>query len=599
MKPRSRCCRSSLSQVADLKVPARTSSFAFKGKAEDVRGIGATLGVANLLEGSVQKSGDEVRITAQLVRTSDGTHVWSKHFDRKLTDVFKIQDEIATEVVGALKVSLVGNAEQRLIQKRTENVAAYQEYLKGIALMPERKVADLRAAAAHFQRAVELDPGFARAYVGVGDAYALLSEYGSVTEEERNRGRQYIERALELAPELGEAHASLAARLAGADDLVGAEREYKRAIELAPSYATAYHWYSELLQDPLARPDEALAMATRAVALDPLSPVLQMNLADMQAAAGHQADARATVTRLAAAHPEYALAHRAEAQYAAIAGDLVAALRAMQAHDRADPDAIGYGLARCEILFDFGARDAMHACVADFARRAPAHPRVLHAQAEIASVDGELERSVALYESTPQIDPVDHAVALLRVRRAPEALKLLETIAPKLTQGPAPELSSQQRPLAAVVGATLLQIEGAQGRGRALVEQALAAKGAPSNRVGGTDDGWFEPICFELLGRRNEALAALQHQIAAGRFVRFTHIDWEPLLKPLRSDPRWRRPRGCCRRARVRRSAGTCAGLSGASPLRDAPWPARLTMLDVLARPIRPRRGAPCRSSPN
>src|SRR5262249_51902403 len=166
-----------LAEVPNLKVVARTSSFAFKGKADDVRKIGGALGAATLLEGSVQRAGDAVRITAQLVKATDGTHLWSKHFDRQLADVFKIQDEVATEVVQALQVSLPAADQQRLTQKRTENVEAWQEYLKGISLLPNRRVADMRAALRHFERAIELDAGFAHAYVAAADTYGLLAEY--------------------------------------------------------------------------------------------------------------------------------------------------------------------------------------------------------------------------------------------------------------------------------------------------------------------------------------------------------------------------------------------------------------------------------------
>ena len=130
-----------LAQVPDLKVIARTSSFAFKGKPTDIREVGRKLGAAHVLEGSVQQAGDTVRITVQLIRAKDGTHLWSQRYDRKLNDVFKIQDEIATSVVDALAMNLPETTQKRLVQKRTDNVAAYDEYLKGIALMPRRDVA--------------------------------------------------------------------------------------------------------------------------------------------------------------------------------------------------------------------------------------------------------------------------------------------------------------------------------------------------------------------------------------------------------------------------------------------------------------------------
>ena len=154
-----------LARVPDLKVIARTSSFAFKGKSEDVRKIGKALDATHLLEGSVQQSGQRLRITVQLIRTRDGAHLWSQRYDRQLADVFDVQDEVATEIVKAMQLALPATATARPMRAGgTENVAAYQEYLRGIALLPMRRVQDMQAAVGHFERAIELDPRYAMAY---------------------------------------------------------------------------------------------------------------------------------------------------------------------------------------------------------------------------------------------------------------------------------------------------------------------------------------------------------------------------------------------------------------------------------------------------
>src|SRR5688500_15580659 len=240
-----------LAQVPELKVIARTSSFAFKGKHADVREIGRALGAAHLLEGSVQQAGDTLRITAQLVRTSDGSHLWSKRFDRRRADVFAIQDEIATEVVRAIHGALPAAQQARLVRTRTDNVAAYDEYLKGIALLPQRNRAGLGKALAHFERAIELDPGYARAHAMAGTAALLLRTYGDESREIERRIPRHIDRALELAPDLGEAWVARGAQLESAEDFGGAEKAYRRGLELAPSYATAPQWLGEFYQDQL------------------------------------------------------------------------------------------------------------------------------------------------------------------------------------------------------------------------------------------------------------------------------------------------------------------------------------------------------------
>ncbi len=276
-----------LAQVHDLKVIARTSSFAFKGKAIDMREIGRALDAAHLLEGSVQQAGNTVRITAQLIRARDGTHLWSHRYDRELTDVFKIQDEIAGEVVKALQLALPAAEQKRLTGKRTENVAAYQEYLHGNALLPNRRMPEMRKALAHFERAIALDPGYAAAYSAAGMTLALLRNYGGeLSADEANRRLRYSEQALKLDPGLGEAYATRAALREHQLDLKGAEEDYRRAIELSPNFATGLQWYAKFLINQLGETGRALPFIERAAELDPLSPVIRNELATVLATSG-------------------------------------------------------------------------------------------------------------------------------------------------------------------------------------------------------------------------------------------------------------------------------------------------------------------------
>ena len=530
-----------LAQVPDLKVAARTSSFAFKGKPQDVRGIGAALGVAHLLEGSVQKAGDQVRITAQLVQASDGTHLWSKHFDRQLADVFKIQDEIATEVVGALQIALGKAAQQHLTQKRTENVEAYQEYLKGIALLPRRKVAEMREAAAHFERAIVLDPTFAKAYVGASDVYRLLGYYGSRSDEERARIRPHLDRALELAPELGEAHASLGGVFLFAGNATDAEREFLRAIALTPSYAPAYLGYGGLLRNELGRYEEALVLHQRAAALDPLSPVLQLNLALSLQATGRLSEAQAVLAKLVLDQPQYASAYRIQAGIAAEQGDLVGALRAMREHDARDPDAIPKALDRCDMLRQFGATPEADRCVAEFVRRAPGQPSVLQAQALQRSTAGDLGAALTLLDRAGDSALWTRAWVLVRLDRAAEALTVYRKLAPQLLASPAPALNITQADRALDVGAALLRT-GAQSQGRALIKSALPllATRQPGPFFS-TVPPWRVVLGHELLGEREQAFAALERRVAGGDFIGLYLLDADPLLADLRADPRYER----------------------------------------------------------
>jgi serine/threonine-protein kinase len=265
-----------LAQVNDLRVAARTSSFSFKGKSPDVAAVGAKLKVATVLEGSVRKADTKLRITAQLINVADGYHLWSERYDREMDDVFAIQDEIATTIVDRLKVKLVGRSHEPLVKPPTENLEAYQLYLKGRHLWNRRNKAGLEQAVEYFEQAIEEDSRFALAYSGLADAYLLLGSYGHVSRAEaHSRAKAAAEQALALDDTLAEAHTSRGQVLRSERDWHGEEQEYRRAIELNPSYATAHQWYATLLC-ALGRMDEALAEIRRAEELDPLSHAISV-----------------------------------------------------------------------------------------------------------------------------------------------------------------------------------------------------------------------------------------------------------------------------------------------------------------------------------
>jgi tetratricopeptide (TPR) repeat protein len=282
---------------------------------------------------------------------------------------------VATEVVHALEVSLPASDQQRLTQKRTENVEAYQEYLKGITLMPGRKVDEMRAAVQHFERAIALDANYARAYVAAADAYSLLDEYAQISAEEKSRIGTYVGRALALAPDLGEAHASHGTQLLQFDgDLEGAEREFRRATELAPSYASAFQWYGELLAYQMHDFPAAERMLRHAVTLDPLSPIVQDQLAQPLIASNRLDAARVELDKLLREHPDFAQGYTTRARLAGAQGDLVAALRALREHAARDPAALGRLRDRCFVLERFGAIESARACVQDLIGRWPTRP---------------------------------------------------------------------------------------------------------------------------------------------------------------------------------------------------------------------------------
>jgi TolB-like protein/Tfp pilus assembly protein PilF/predicted Ser/Thr protein kinase len=264
-----------LVKLEGLRVAARTSAFQFKGREGDVKTIGARLGVETVLEGSVRKSGDRLRITAQLVNVQDGFHLWSEKYDRDLEDIFAIQDEISLAIVDRLRVRLLGEERATLVKRYTADKEAHNLYLKGLYFWNRRLEGGMKKAMEHFRLAVERDPGYALAYVGIADTYSSTGFLGYLPPGEAfPRAREAASRALQIDEALGEAHASLAFINMMFDwDWEAAERGFERAIELNPSYATVHQWYG-LYLSLMGRFDEGIVEAERARELDPLSPLV-------------------------------------------------------------------------------------------------------------------------------------------------------------------------------------------------------------------------------------------------------------------------------------------------------------------------------------
>jgi serine/threonine protein kinase/Tfp pilus assembly protein PilF len=265
----------SLSNIKDLWIPARASSFSFKGRNLGIRQIGQQLGVDNLLEASVQVIGDRLRITPKIIKVNDGSQIWSNQYDRQMEDVFAIQDEIAREIVKALKITLLGEKEAPLVRSYTGDTEAYQIYLKGRFYWDKRTAEGMRKSIEYFEQAIEKDPSYALAYVGIADSYITLVMWRVLPAKEAfPKAKQAAMKALEIDDSLGEAHNSLATVKYGFDwDWKEAEKEFKRAIELSPSYATAHQWYGEFLTFR-GRFDEGLKEMRRAQELDPLSLII-------------------------------------------------------------------------------------------------------------------------------------------------------------------------------------------------------------------------------------------------------------------------------------------------------------------------------------
>ncbi len=262
----------SLARLNRLSVASRTSTFAFKGKDADIREIGGQLNVESVLEGSVRKVGDRLRVTAQLVNVADGYNLWSEKYEREVGDVFAIYDEIAQAIVDKLQVTLGDTTETPIVRRYTDNPDAYNAYLKGRYFWNRRSRGLLKKAIQYFEQAARLDPSFALAHTGLADSYTVLGIYSALPPEEaRAKAETAVMKALAVDADLVEARTSRALIKQYFDwDWEGAERDFRRTIELDPTYALARSYYSVLLVY-LNRPEEARRQADAGIQLDPLA----------------------------------------------------------------------------------------------------------------------------------------------------------------------------------------------------------------------------------------------------------------------------------------------------------------------------------------
>jgi TolB-like protein/Tfp pilus assembly protein PilF len=301
-----------LAKIADLKVIGRSSTQRFKSGTEDVSGIAKQLGVAHLLEGSVQKAPDRVRVNVQLINANNSVHLWAETYDRSITDVFAVESEVAKTIAEKLAAKLTGKEEQAISSRPTDNPAAHELYLKGRFFWNKRTGDDLKRAAEYFTQATIADPNYALAYAGLADAYVLMPNLGAGTPAECfPKAEAAARKALQLDENVAEAHTSLACVLVYYPlDFTQANTEYQRAIALNPNYATAHQWYADTVLTNLSRFDEAIGEFKRALELDPLSLIVHTDLANTYRCARRTQDGLDILHRALEIDPNFYYAHR-------------------------------------------------------------------------------------------------------------------------------------------------------------------------------------------------------------------------------------------------------------------------------------------------
>jgi TolB-like protein len=317
-----------LAQIADLKVISCTSTQRYKGSGQNLRQIANELGVTNIVEGSVQKANDRVHVNVQLLNALTDSHLWADTFDRKLTDVFGVESEIAKTIADTLRAKLTGREAATLSARPTENSAAHELYLKGRFFWNKRDTNDLEKALTYFQQAAKEDPNYALAWSGTADVYVLLPLFGGANPADAYpKAKEAANKAIALDPNLAEPHAALGLVANIFDfDFSLSLREFEKAISLNSNYATAHHWLGNSILEGIGDFDRSIAELKRAIELDPLSIAINVDLGVSYYFAGLYQEGIAQTRKALDLDPNSHYAHYSLGQLLEVSGDLPGAI---------------------------------------------------------------------------------------------------------------------------------------------------------------------------------------------------------------------------------------------------------------------------------
>ena len=534
-----------LGNMRQLLVSSRTSSFAFKNSNADLRTIANQLGVDHVLEGSVRKAGNRVRITAQLIDVATDSHLWSETFERELTDVFAIQDEIAENVARALEVGLLGERAARRSGARTGDVEAHDAYLRGVHYLRRLRSEDLARARAELERAIELDPGYAAAYAELGNAFLAAQSYGLMEPADAlARAEPMIEEALRLDPRLPEGYLARGTLLAMQGRTSAADDDFRRAVELNTNLARAHFWRARTHFE-LNRPREAHAALEKALELDPLDAFFNWSMGNVRLAQGNTEDARAYYRRAIELDPSQPNSYAGLGDVEVAMGRLDEALKHYLRGLDQDPGqahmtpivglvyhALG-DLERAQAWFDSGAGMLQSGSLSMFFR----------GFLPLVSRGEDPERLLTLLREVPggQFAPFGSRLfrkAALATGDIASVRLLHAQFWPELFADP-PAVNANNFDEAIDI-AWLLAADGESARANRLLEQSLRAARDPAMRTLLPPE-WALPMAeveaLALLGREQEALAAMRRVVDNGWRWDWWQVEKDPTLASISGHP--------------------------------------------------------------
>lgn len=522
-----------LSRIRGLRVIAQTSVMKYKGTQKSVAEIGQELRVATVLEGSVRKVDHRVRINLQLVDTQSEEHLWSEAYDRKLEDVLAIQSEVARKVAEVLEVKLLAGEERRLQEKAARDVDIYMLYLKGRHFWNQRSESGLRRAVEIFQDVIAADPSYALAYAGLADSYSVLASQGHLpVHEALPKAKEAAQKALELDDNLAEAHASLALiEWLFERDVERAAARFKRAIELNPNYATARHWYANLLSD-VGRTAEALAEMKRALALDPLSPIINMALSAVLWESGQFAEALDQHRRAQALAADFVEGHLSLATVLQTAGKWAEAEAELNKALDLDPNSSRVRQRFAEHLVSLGRFDEALETLHKVLVMEPDSPAANAAYGWTLALARQYDEALVQLEKTLDLDPESVPtrvflgvvyLALGRYEQALEAFRQAEARLPKTDR-----LQTEIQAFRVMTYAAMGEVTAAEASLKALEEKEA-----------GLGHAFMVACAHFALGHLEEGLAWLDksYQIRDPGLRLLNVLPW---FDGARSDPRFR-----------------------------------------------------------
>lgn len=523
-----------LSKVKGLRVIAHTSTLAYRGTSKTARQIGQDLGVGSIVEGSVRRHGDRIRITVQLVDTETEEHLWADRYDRQLADVLDIQSEIAEDVASGLKL-LLERQPQQAARKPTTDVEAYTAYLKGRHFWQRRTRRGLEQAIEAFEQAIDKDPTFAKAYSGLADAYSVMANLGYRAPDVALRHAQSAaEKAVALDPDLAEAHASLGlSDIQFRSDTEAAERRFLRALELNPSYASAHLWYSGVLYVQN-RMDEALHHARKAAELDPRTPIVLVNVGNLLLERGAFEEAKTYFEQAIESEPSFEGAYADLAKTQAILWDWHGAQRTLQEALARNPDNASALAAQAILFLIVGQGDDAARSMQQAKALGPTQFSVREPLARYHRYLGQTDEAIAIYLEAAAEQPENPiwqmliAFALIEGHQLEAAARVLGEM-----DVPSSHVFPRLRPYIRYAQAILAALRGER-------DDALQQVRAVVDGDDFLERMSAQTLVHALLGEIDAAFTYLDQAVAV-------HDPWlpqitvDPLAAPLRSDPRYAR----------------------------------------------------------